>query len=198
LPNPIPAGVVKSYFTDPKLVRDHRPECLTAIGLVALSWTRLEGQFGSMIAGVLGRTSRSRGGGSYGINPNWIMTAVMGEAETIRARIKIVDAVLGRLLEGSDLAAEWTALTERLYKRARDRNTVVHAEWAWSDEVPEIIMKVAKDGRLERWTEADINQCFERIGALTNDLHAFMLRLIDAIHEGQITAYVTPDMIVRD
>src|SRR4051794_5492750 len=100
-----------------------------------MAWTQVEKQLGAMISGILGRTSRTPDDG-WAINPNWIVAAVMSEAETIRMRIKIVDAIMLPILEGSPLKERWKKprgenhLSARLNKRSNDRNIVVHTEWA--------------------------------------------------------------------
>ena len=149
-----------------------------------------------MISGILGRTSRGEDG-SWGVTPNWIMSNVMAEAETIRARINIVDAILSRLLTGHSLAEEWSDLSRRLYKRARDRNVVVHSRWAWSEQKPDLLLRIDKAGAVESWVEADFLDAFERIHALELELHLFMRQVLIEIHERRITSHITPDMIIE-
>lgn len=196
MPQPIPRNVAKSWSMNATWVRDHRPECITAVGLVALAWTRLESELTSMISGVLGRTGRYEDGG-WAVNPNWIIAAVMGETETIRARIKVVGAIFDRILAGHTLLAEWEVLSARLYKRARDRNIVVHSEWGWSESCPEVLLRIKKDGAIEGWSEDDFLDSFERIHALEIELHLFMKQVLTEIHDRRITTHITPDMIME-
>jgi hypothetical protein len=128
MPQPLVPDVT-SWSPNPVWVRDHRPECVTAIGLVALAWTRVEHELTSIVSSILGQSGRGKDGG-WSLNPNWIVAATMREAETIRVRIKIVDAILKPILEGDELGPKWDALSSRLFKRSRDRNVVVHSEWA--------------------------------------------------------------------
>lgn len=186
-----------SLSMNPAFVTLHKPDCVAAIGLVALSWTRVESEMMSMVSGALGRTSRNRSGG-FNISPNRIAYAAMREAETIRVRIKIVDAVLGPMLEGNPLDDEWAALRDRLNKRGRDRNKVVHAEWGYSEDMPQGLVQKGKDDTASLWKKSDFDDVCERIAQLENDLNAFMRSVLNAIHDGTITKFVTPDMIVRE
>jgi galactose-1-phosphate uridylyltransferase len=138
-----------------------------------------------MISGVLGRFSRGKGD-SFGINPNWIMDAAITEAETIRARIKLIEAVLGPALAGSRLEEEWKDISASLYKRAKDRNIIVHSEWAWSEHVPDKMLKINRGQSPDGWIEKDFLAAFDRIKALEDQLHHFMEKVLVEIDEGRV------------
>lgn len=186
LPKPVVTpDEVRSWSPNPRWVADHRPDCVAAIGLVAIAWTRVEKQLTSTISGILGRASPYDDGG-WGINNNWIIATAMQEAQGNPARIRIVDRTLKAILEGHPLVEEWTELKKRLDQRADDRNIIVHAEWAWSEEAPDEVIRVKKNGHLEAWTASDFTDAFDRIKALEGDLHEFMLRVLREIHEGRV------------
>lgn len=194
MPQPLTETGGLSYSPNAKWVFSHRPECVAAIGLVALQWTRVEDQFTSMISGILGRTSRGDGGG-WSINPNWIIKQVMGASDNIRSRIRIVESVLLEVLEGHALVADWEALSKRAYKRARDRNIVVHTSWAWSESHPNGLLATKPDQKYSLWVEQDFLDAYERILQLEHDLHEFMKLVLIEIHEGRIVSRITPDMV---
>ncbi|RXR28817.1 hypothetical protein [Sphingobium fluviale] len=190
MPQPISRSEAKSYSVGAKWVSDHRPECVAAIGLIAISWTRLEDELASMISGILG-TFGKRPDNGWSINPNWIISTAMQETETIRARIKVVDAILGKVLETSGLIGEWNILSKRLYKRARDRNIAIHSVWAWSEHLPEFILKIDKSHEISKWNESDFINIYKRIHELEIDIHKFIKGVLEQIYEGIITSYVT-------
>ncbi|UZK65860.1 hypothetical protein [Sphingomonas sp. M1-B02] len=122
----------------------------------------------------------------YGGNTDWIVHGVMGEVETIRVRIKIVETILKRLLENTDLHDEWSLLEAALYKRARERNVAVHSEWAWSEDAPNAVLRIERDGTKSLWVERDFMDAFHRIKTLEHDLHAFLKKVCLAIEQGAV------------
>jgi hypothetical protein len=90
------------------------------------------------------------------------------------------------LLQGSELLDEWESLDRRLYKRARDRNVIVHSEWAWSEDDPARILRIEKDGSKSLWSEEDFLDAFQRIKDVEHDLHNFMKKVWLEVEEGRV------------
>jgi len=180
LPQPA-TDAIRGWSPNPSWVQQHRPECVSAIGLVALAWTRVENELASMISGIVGAARLG-----YGGNLDWIVINVMSQVETIRVRLKVVGSLLRRLLQGSELLDEWESLDRRLYKRARDRNVIVHSEWAWSEDDPARILRIEKDGSKSLWSEEDFLDAFQRIKDVEHDLHNFMKKVWLEVEEGRV------------
>lgn len=194
MPQPFRVTSGFSYSPNPTWVQSHRPECVAAIGLIALSWTRVEEQLGSMISGIFGLKSIGEDG--WGISPDWVMQTVMSETDTNHARLKIIDALLQPALKDSPLRAVWDGLMNRLRSRARERNIIVHTGWAWSESRPDDIIQVSKGGTYSAWREKDFIDSQKRIVDLELDLHRFMLSVIEALKAGILsTPYIRPDKI---
>lgn len=172
---------IRSWSPNPAWVQQHRPECVSAVGLVALAWTRVENELASMISGIVGAARIG-----YGGSLDWIVNNVMNEAETIRVRLKVVNSILSRLLQGSELLVEWEHLERVLYKRARDRNVIVHSEWAWSEDAPEKVLRVEKDGSRSLWAEQDFLDAFQRIKDVEHELHGFMRKVWLEVEQGRV------------
>ena len=134
-----------------------------------------------MISGIVGAARIG-----YGGNLDWMINSVMGEVETIRVRLKVVNSILSRLLQGSELLAEWSQLERVLYKRSRDRNVIVHSEWAWSDDAPERVLRIEKDGSRSLWAEQDFLDAFQRINDAEHELHGFMSKVWLEVEEGRV------------
>lgn len=172
---------IRSYGMGPIWVQRHRPECVAAIGLVALAWTRVENQLASMISGSVGAARIG-----YGGTLDWIIDSVMFEVETIRVRLKVVSSILNRLLHNSELLAEWEFLERVLYRRARERNIILHSEWAWSEDAPEKLLRVEKRSARSLWTEQDFLDTFQRIQDVERELHCFMKKVWHEVEEERV------------
>jgi hypothetical protein len=197
MPKTITSKIVNSYSTGPTWVSDHAPQCISGIGMVALSWNSLEAQVEHMLSGILGRTYRGNDGG-WAINPNWVISVAMSEVNTVRGRIKIVTSIFDRLLANHSLLKEWSKLSDTLIKRGKERNTVVHTVWGWSEAAPGVILQTLDVGKHMAWGPEDFAEVAARTQALNDDLQRFMIKVLTAIHDKEITAYVTPDMIMNE
>jgi len=115
------------YSPNAKWVQTHRPECVSAIGLLLLQWNRAEEQLAWTISGIMGITLI--GDEAVGHSHDWIMQTVMEETGTVHARIKIVDAILRKALETHALTEDWKQLRSQLKELSTQRNIVVHTRW---------------------------------------------------------------------
>jgi len=163
-------------------VKEHRPECVSAIGLVAIAWTRVENEMAMMLGGIVGAAQVGVGG-----NIDWITHCVMENLETIRVRQKVLSSILSKLLKHSDLMQEWEKVDKDLSGRARERNIIVHSEWAWIENFPNHVLQINKDGSKNLWDERDFMAAYHRIKLLEERLHKFMLKVWDEIKVGRVS-----------
>ena len=197
MPQPFTTPNGFGYTNTATSVAAARPDCAAAIGMIAMEWTCVERQVNSAISGILGRTSGGDGEG-WGINPNWIVEAAMSQVETNRSRINVANAIIGPLLDGHPLKDAWVEITGRLFKRARERNDAVHTNWGWSEQKPECLIDPGEPGpKITLWTLADFHEAHARIRQLNEDVRVFMVSVLEAMHAGEITNRVTPEMLMR-
>ena len=185
---------LKSYSPNAKWAQSHRPECVSAIGLILLAWNRTEEQLAWTISGIMGITLIGDEG--IGHSSDWIMATVMAETGTVHARIKIVDAILKKALEGHPLRDTWATIRQRLRPLADRRNVVVHTSWAWSEEQPGYLLQIERDGKVWGWNERHFSNLFDDIKSMEEEVHAFMIAVADELRAGTLTSpYLTPKKI---
>jgi len=185
---------LKSYSPNARWAQSHRPECVSAIGLVLLAWNRTEEQLAWTISGIMGITLIGDEG--IGHSSDWIIATVMAETGTVHARIKIVDAILKKALEGHALRDTWATIRQRLRQLADRRNVVVHTSWAWSEEQPGYLLQIERDGKVWGWNERHFSNLFDDIKSMEEELHAFMIAVADELRAGTLTSpYLTPKKI---
>jgi hypothetical protein len=105
-----------------------------------------------------------------GNSGNWVAKTAMQQAETIRTRIKLTDALVGPSLEGSQLAERWRNLRDKLTRCSRTRNDIVHANWAYTEELPGELVRL-RPNQQERWTLADFSNVLSRFNDLDAEIH---------------------------
>lgn len=186
MPQPLRSGTPFAYSVNTTFVADHLPKNVMMIGLVAMQWTRTEGELTSMVAAVFGQSNSDPNGG-WGINPNYAVESVIRDLETIRVRLKIISGLLEPLFANAlDRKEEWKELSEALNKRARERNRVVHSVWGWSETYPDKLIEVSKAGDCFLWSENDLVDVHERMKKTETDLHFFMKRVLGDLETGRI------------
>lgn len=111
----------------------------------------------------------------------------MREVETIRVRLKIFNATIGVLVEGSTLEADWKALEKEITHLSKARNKVVHSNWGVAESLPGCLTVQLKDGKYEYWSEKDFETLIVRFVRLGVRLASFGGRFHRAVHDGQLT-----------
>lgn len=193
MPNPVDWKKITSWSFSAELLAQQRPEVLQAIGAVAVSWTGVERQLVGMVSGILGSASK-RDDGGWDMNSHWVIATAIQQAETNRVRIKIAQSVLHPVLSGSPLLDEWKRLADRLVKRSRERNKVVHSEWSWSEQAPDVALRPLESGKLEAWDLGDFRDVASRITELREELWHFMVKVLNGLQDGTLRVYITSDM----
>jgi len=154
------------------------------IAAIAAEWTQVESSMIRLLAGAYGRTLFNADG-PRDVEHHPVAVAAMEAAETIRARIKLLDLSLGRLVVGARVEAKWIEVRDNLQKRARERNRVVHGHWGIEANEPDDLVLQTLDGYF-RWTVADLEAVFERIVALRRDVVRLTNSIMMAVHSGEI------------
>lgn len=190
----IDPALLTGFSWNAKWAQSKRPECVSAIGLVLLTWNRTEEQLAWTISGIMGITLIGDEG--IGFSNDWIMATVIAETGTVHARIKIVDAILKKALEGHALQNTWTTLRQRLSRLANERNIVVHTRWAWSEQQPNYLLQIEKDGKVWGWNEVHFLKLADDMNALEDDLHALMIAVASEFRAKTLTSpYLTPKQV---
>ena len=180
---PQPADV-RSYSRPNQAVLQ-RPALAALIGAIAAEWTQVEAGLVALIAGAFGATSTHTDGG-YSINNNWVAHAAIAKSETIRVRLKILDATFGELVRGTSVEAAWIQLRADLEGRSKERNKIVHGIWVLAEDFPDDVLLAEEGGRLLRYTEADFKDVLARISKVSGDCHNVLLKTLDAVHNKEI------------
>lgn len=188
---PQPLGSRVTSFTPRSVVlAQKQPECVMGIGLVAAAWTDVEEKINSVVSSVMGDFNMSEDGNSAGITPNFFVRASMDQAENIRTRLKIADAIMIPVFNGHPLTLKWEELKKKLYKRGRERNIVVHSRWAWSEQAAEGIIQYKSDVDLMLWVKQDFLDVASRIDAMLDEMQIFIFEILKEIRAKRIYLYL--------
>ena len=109
----------------------------------------------------------------------------MQAAETIRARLKLLDLTLGKMVTGTSVEQEWLAVRDSLQKRARERNKIVHGSWGIMINEPDELVMHTSDGYF-KWTVQDFDDVLERLVTLRWAVVDLTNQVTDAVHGGEI------------
>lgn len=124
------------------------------------------------------------------MHTNHLMQAMMQTAETIRARIALMDSTVGRLLAGTPLQIRWERFKKDAIARSKERNRLSHALWVVSDEYPnDLIEYDPKTEQLFRWTEKDVLNCHKRVSGTRSETHGLLIAILEALHAGVLTEH---------
>lgn len=177
MPQPfdVPSGL--RYTTDPSAVIDAHPAMIAKLGAIALAWTKVESSLTVLLSTAMG-SAQQRSEGSWDIDSNWVAQVAMESADTIRARLKIIERTLGVRLAGTQLSDAWVALEQRIRKRAQERNRLIHTQWRFSHQKPSGLIELTYEGRYSLWLPSDFDAVFGRIEELSGDLYRFVLDLL--------------------
>lgn len=163
MPGPVPKSVTGFSHGAVNIVRSE-PECMAHVGAVAVGWTEVERSLVHLVANALG-PSEMQSAAVVSSSGNWVAKVAMEQAETIRTRLKLVNATVAPILLGSPLLDRWKELDRELQKRSRQRNRIVHAQWAYSGELPGKIVNLV-EGAFEFWSVEDFREVIFGLGKL--------------------------------
>jgi hypothetical protein len=113
----------------------------------------------------------------------------MEQAETIRTRLKLIDALVAPLLAGTPLHDNWIQLKKELQKHSRQRNRIVHGRWGYSDKLPDSLVKMDLPN-YQVWTVEDFRNVLHGINKLTGQIQKLTHDIGKAKAVGQLP--VTP------
>lgn len=150
------------------------PICMSKIAAIAVGWTEIEEALTSLVNGALG-TAQLSGKNAVGMSGNWVAKAAMEQCETIRTRLKLINALIAPMLTGTILLQAWQDLERDLYKSSRKRNAVVHGRWAYTELLPGELVSRGRDGPL-RWSQSDFDE-------VIFDFRRLHMRLMSFSHE---------------
>lgn len=186
LPNPIDPFKLGQLYGSAIMVHRQRPECASAMGFVAMAWTQVEQALIRLLSSSLGSVSNNADG-SRSLRSNGLLAAAVSEAETIRVRLKIADATYGRLVAGTALEPRWSVASAGLRKRSRERNTVVHGQYSWSEKRPDhLVYTPQRSGSCMLWNEKDFLDVAARIMSLYEELNSLHTDTVEALGAGTI------------
>lgn len=161
-----------------------RPEHAMRIAAIAGEWTQIEFSMINLLAGSYGQTLYNESG-PYEAQHNPVAVAAMQAAETIRARLKLLDLTLGKMVTGTSVEQEWLAVRDSLQKRARERNKIVHGSWGIMINEPDELVMHTSDGYF-KWTVQDFDDVLERLVTLRWAVVDLTNQVTDAVHGGEI------------
>lgn len=142
-----------------------------------------------MVSNAFGFSTDPRAGGVM-MNTNPLVLAMMQTAETIRGRFALMDATVGKLLDGTPLHERWEAFKADATKRSKERNRLTHAVWMISSDYPDDLIEYdPKKVALFRWTEKDVLSCLDRVCATREEAHNLLVAIIEALHSGLIAEH---------
>jgi len=159
------------------------------IAAVAIAWTSIERALVTLLHGVLGG-AHFQTEDVVGFSGNWVARVAMEQAETIRTRIKLVDATMEPLLKGMELHGQWVAIRDQLQKRSRVRNAVVHANWSYAAELPGEVVRL-RSNHQERWTIDDFAAVLREFQRLEQSIMTLMHDIGASRARGQLPDWPT-------
>jgi hypothetical protein len=176
----LPQPITVSQWQRPHRVMLARPIHAALIAAIASQWTEVEHQISQLLAQAFG-SSLELPDGSVSMYGSWVAETTILEAETIRVRLKIIDATLGAVLKQSQSPrfAEWEALKKVLIKRSGERNTVVHGRWAISTDLPIDLILEQKDGSLLKYTDKDLSAVLDRLVEAWLQVRALIMGILE-------------------
>ena len=145
----------------------------------------VEFNLAALVAGVFGTSTPTTDGG-YSISQNFIAKTAVAGAETIRTKLKFVDATFGTIAKGTRFEAHWEQTKGDLNKRSRERNGVVHGKWSISDEYPDDLILTKTDGSDHRYSTSDLDGILNRITAMRIGTHEFLVDVLRAAENGEL------------
>ncbi len=160
------------------------PECMALVGAIAVAWSEVEWALTYLVANGSGN-SWQRGTSGISTNGNWAARVAMEQAETIRARLKLINAVLGPILSGHVLHDDWLTLQRRIQLRAKERNKIVHSRWGYSDLARGALIRDSGAGP-EVWTLADLKNALKRISSEFSAVQKLTSDVTSAHAQGEI------------
>lgn len=160
------------------------PECMAQIAVIALRWTEIEGHLVQLVNGALSTVERQNGG-ALGLSGNRIARVALEQAETIRTRIKLINALLGPLLEGHPLQDKWAKIRDDLEKQSKMRNQIVHGDWSHAAELPgKLVRKIGRNR--ESWSVEDFESVGRRNHQLVMNITSLTVEIASAKLRGEI------------
>ena len=145
----------------------------------------VERNLAALVAGAFGSATQ-RSDGAFSVDQNFIAMMAVTQAETIRTKIKFIDATFGAVAKGTQFAERWEQMSKTLQRRSRERNDVVHAQWAISPDFPVVLIFVASDGKTIKYTVADLKGILDRISAERAETHRFLHDLLRTASTGEL------------
>ena len=178
-PTTIPGGAKPHRFLLQRIQHAAR------IAAIASQWTEVEVRMAELLASAFGSSTKDQAGAHH-INRNWLALSAIKEAETIRVRLKIIDATLGAILKenNSSLLQEWESLKIELNRRGRERNEVVHGRWSIADEYPNDLILEMRNGNYMRYTVKDFDDILDRVISVWQQCYAFQLKVLEEKLDG--------------
>ena len=159
MPGPVPKSI--NGFSGGGLnVAKAEPECMALVAAVAVAWTEQENALAHLIAIALG-SSRHQSDTVIETAPNRIAQIAIEKADTIRAKLKFAKAVLSPIVHGTEFEGRWANLADEIEKRGRERNSIVHANWHYTDGLPGRLVR-RHEKTWEQWQPTDFEAALER------------------------------------
>lgn len=174
-----------SQLSQPNRTLMKRPEHAARIACIAAEWTQVEKSLALLIGGVFGRSEATIEGG-FSIATNFFAQTTILSLETIRQRLKVVDKTFGALAKGTEFEARWADLSAALNKRSRERNSVIHGNWALSSDYPNDLILIEIDGSSHRYTVRHMDEILDRIIEARAYCHILLTDILAASQEGRL------------
>lgn len=158
-----------------------RPDCLAGIGLVAAEWSNLELALSELYVSASADVVHWPGeedslSETTSVTIELSDYSVIDTIESLRGRLAMIGAIL-RVRVSKDIASEFDALSAKVRRRGRERNTIVHGRWATSLSHPDdLVMRTPHGEKMIRYTVKDFRQAAERISVATGEVREFTRR----------------------
>lgn len=140
----------------------------------------------SMVGNAFGVSTDPTADG-LSLKTNMMIFEMMETAETIRQRLALLDATIGKLLADSDLQDRWSKFRKDVIGRSKERNRLSHAQWMISDDYPDDLVELdPKSDALFLWTIKDVFATLDRVVATRKEAHDLSIAIVGALHNGTI------------
>jgi hypothetical protein len=145
-----------------------RPECAIGIAVVAAEWAALERKLAEGVGASLFMWKRGE------IAAELVTRNVLNSIDSLNSRMDIIDRLL-TIHVSRELREQFsTTLRPEIRRRAGERATVVHGNWAICDKFPSDLILHPSSGDDLRYTAKCFQQITNRITATTRQAAKFI------------------------
>jgi len=161
---PVPLGPVKDGpRAHPRFLLE-RPRIAALIGAIVVEWAYIE----NSLADVFERA------GSTTMYRDDVSLAQIRRIHTLGGRISQIDKRLALHVVGT-AKESFDAMIAEIRAASADRNMIAHGNWHMTDDFRDDLVRIDETGAHIRYTEQDYADIFDRVIAIRNKVHDFVI-----------------------